>query len=173
MGLSLLTLGIGNTFANIGNVEANLFVFGLILIIVEMFAPGFGVAGGLGIVMLVVAIFMTATTLVEALVLAFLLAGLIALMVVVTLRSAKKGVLAKKLILWSSSNKESGYSSVEAPADLVGKKGVAVTLLRPSGTGEFDGKRIDVVSESEFIEKDTPIVVIRVEGRRIVVEPAE
>ena len=128
MGLSLLSAGIGNTLANIGSVAANLFIFGMILIIIEMFAPGFGVAGGMGIVMLVIAIFMTATTLLEAMILAFLLAGLIVLMVFLTLRSAKKGVLAKKLILWSSSNKAGGYSSVEEQAEPVGKKGVAVTL---------------------------------------------
>jgi membrane-bound ClpP family serine protease len=173
MVLSLLSAGIGNTLANIGNVEANLFVFGIILIIIEMFAPGFGVAGGIGIAMLIVAIFMTANSLVEAMIFAFMLAGLIALMVFVTLRSAKKGVLAKKLILWSSSNKAGGYSSVEEPVELIGQKGVAVTLLRPSGTGEFDGKRLDVVSDSEYIEKDTPIVILRVEGRRIVVEAVE
>jgi membrane-bound serine protease (ClpP class) len=36
---------------------------------------------------------------------------------------------------------------------------------------EIDGKRIDVVTEGEFIEANMPIVVSRVEGIRVIVKP--
>jgi membrane-bound ClpP family serine protease len=35
--------------------------------------------------------------------------------------------------------------------------------------GMIDGQRVDVVTQGELIEKDTPIKVIQVEGRRVVV----
>jgi membrane-bound serine protease (ClpP class) len=55
---------------------------------------------------------------------------------------------------------------------LVGKTGVALTDLRPSGAAEIGGLRTDVVSSTAFIGKNTPITVIQVEGSRIVVEPS-
>lgn len=53
--------------------------------------------------------------------------------------------------------------------ELIGQTGVAVTSLRPSGTATLDGKRVDVVAESGFIERGTPVKVIAVEGLRVVV----
>ena len=48
---------------------------------------------------------------------------------------------------------------------------MATTVLRPAGTADFEGVKLDVVTEGEFIEKGRPLEVIRVEGRRIVVRP--
>jgi membrane-bound serine protease (ClpP class) len=53
--------------------------------------------------------------------------------------------------------------------ELVGQTGVAATALRPSGTATLEGKRVDVVAESGFIERGTPVKVIAVEGLRVVV----
>jgi membrane-bound ClpP family serine protease len=53
----------------------------------------------------------------------------------------------------------------------VGKTGVAKTVLRPAGIGEFNGVKLSVVSDGEFIPKDERIEVFRVEGNRIVVGP--
>jgi membrane-bound serine protease (ClpP class) len=55
----------------------------------------------------------------------------------------------------------------------LGRKGVAVSMLRPSGTGQFDGERLTVLTEGEFVHKGTPIKVVRIEGGKLVVEPAE
>jgi membrane-bound ClpP family serine protease len=48
-------------------------------------------------------------------------------------------------------------------------QGVATTVLRPAGTADFEGVKLDVVTEGEFIDKGARLQVIRVEGRRIVV----
>ena len=55
--------------------------------------------------------------------------------------------------------------------ELVGAEGVAITSLRPAGVGLFDGERLDVVSDSEWIEEGTPIRIDRAEGYRHVVRP--
>jgi len=47
---------------------------------------------------------------------------------------------------------------------------VATTVLRPSGIVNFDGIKLDVVSEGEFIQPGSKVKIIKVEGRRIVVK---
>jgi membrane-bound serine protease (ClpP class) len=54
---------------------------------------------------------------------------------------------------------------------LQGMTGVAASYLRPAGVAQIDGKRIDVLTEGEFIAAGTPIRVTRVEGARVFVEP--
>ena len=68
---------------------------------------------------------------------------------------------------------DQGYNSAVERKDLIGKTGIALTPLRPSGTVQVDGERIDVVSAGEFIAKDQKVVVHEVEGTRIVVRKAE
>ena len=57
--------------------------------------------------------------------------------------------------------------------DLVGRRGVALTDLRPAGTAEFDGKRVDVIAESGMIKAKMPVEVIAVEGVKVTVRPAK
>ena len=56
-------------------------------------------------------------------------------------------------------------------SSLTGKSGVAASYLRPAGVALFDGQRVDVLTQGEFIHEGTPIRVTRVEGARIFVEP--
>ncbi len=56
--------------------------------------------------------------------------------------------------------------------DLQGHTGIAVSYLRPAGIASIDGRRIDVLTEGQYISAGTPIRVVRVEGARIFVEPA-
>ena len=53
--------------------------------------------------------------------------------------------------------------------DLVSQKGVTVTALRPAGMALINGKKVDVVSIGDFIERDIPIKVVDVSGNRVVV----
>ena len=55
--------------------------------------------------------------------------------------------------------------------DLRGRTGTAASFLRPAGIASIDGRRIDVLTEGEFIAQGTPVEVTRVEGARIFVEP--
>lgn len=52
----------------------------------------------------------------------------------------------------------------------VGATGVSTTALRPSGTAEIGGKLVDVVAELGYIDPDTPVRVVRIEGFRVVVD---
>ena len=78
-----------------------------------------------------------------------------------------------RIILTDSTNTESGYVSNINRHDLIGKVGILVTDLRPSGTLLLEGERIDVVSEGSFVTKGTQVKVIKTEGSRIVVRPLD
>ena len=50
-----------------------------------------------------------------------------------------------------------------------GETGIAESFLRPAGIAKFGDKRIDVLSEGDFIEQGEKIVIVRVSGNRVVV----
>jgi len=52
----------------------------------------------------------------------------------------------------------------------IGAKGTSVTVLRPAGIAEIDAQRLDVVTDAEYIDAETPVIVTGVTGNRIVVE---
>ena len=153
--------------------QATLFVIGLLLLIVEMFIPGFGIAGGIGLLFLVLGIILTARTPFEAFVMVIILILLVAGAIAVIMRSAKRGKLSRKLILWSSAKHEEGFSTSEDKSMWIGKEGISLTVLRPAGAGEFEGQRLDVVTDGTYIDKGIKIRIVRTEGRRIVVEPVK
>ncbi len=67
-------------------------------------------------------------------------------------------------------------ASEEQQADLavlVGRYGVAVTTLRPSGTALIDGRRVACISEGPIIEKGTPIQALGVSGGQLLVQVLE
>jgi membrane-bound ClpP family serine protease len=67
-------------------------------------------------------------------------------------------------------SKEGTVSQPQEWSKLVGLTGETITILRPAGAALIQGRRIDVVSRGEFIEKGMPIEVINVDGNRIVVK---
>ena len=64
---------------------------------------------------------------------------------------------------------ESGYVSNVNRVELLGRIAKTSTPLRPSGAIELDGERIDVVSEGSYIGKGISVIIVKVEGSRIVV----
>ncbi|HAL74389.1 MAG TPA: hypothetical protein DCM45_04755 [Clostridiales bacterium] len=164
----LISLNVFSFWESIGTVQAILFVLGLLLLIFEAFTPGFGIAGGSGLVLIIIGIFLTGQKPVDYLIMFLLLIVIVALLLLVILRSAKKGKL-KKIVLRSATSQADGFSSTADYSSLVGSEGVALTVLRPAGTADFGGQRLDVVTDGEFLAKGTRIKIVRTEGRRIVV----
>lgn len=67
-------------------------------------------------------------------------------------------------------SRESGVvSQVPGLADFAGCEGRSVTVLRPGGIATINGKRMDVVSRGEYIDKDRKLVVVEVTGNQIIV----
>jgi membrane-bound ClpP family serine protease len=94
---------------------------------------------------------------------------IVGVVLAIILHSAAKGRLSKTLILQETLNKKDGYIGTEDLEYFLDKEGITLTALRPAGTAEFNGVRLDVVSEGDYISKDTKVKIIEVTGRRIVV----
>jgi membrane-bound ClpP family serine protease len=75
------------------------------------------------------------------------------------------------IFLGDRTDRAIGYESSRAREELVGQRGRAITDLRPSGTALIGQERIDVVSESAWIEEGTEVEVVSAEGYRHVVRP--
>lgn len=151
-------------------IAALCFILGLALVIFEMFHPGFGAPGITGCVLLLLGILLTAKNILTALIMVIVLLAILGVALVIVLRSASKGYISRNLVLYDSMSKASGFGKPEDLDFLIDKEGVALTVLRPAGSADIDGLRLDVVSEGDFIPKNSRIKVIKVDGHRIVVK---
>lgn len=146
-----------------------IFIVGIILLMVEVFAPGFGIPGILGIASMITSIIMASAS-VEQAVISLLVSFVLTIVAIILLiKFGPKKMIFNRITLSTSLNEESGYRSTEDYKEYIGKEGIAITTLRPSGSIEVEGKRLDAVSESVYIEKNTPIKITQVEGSRIIV----
>jgi len=67
--------------------------------------------------------------------------------------------------------KNSHADSKQADKVSVGQTGVASTFLRPSGKIKIGNQKIDAISQGEFIEQGTRIIVDKIEQNHIIVKP--
>ena len=174
----------GALLGTVGSLEIILFLLGVVLLVVEIFLiPGFGVAGISGIVLMIAALVLSRQEFVIPRVpwqwdiflrnlrnvgLGFV--GSLVLLVFL-LRIFPRTPGLKRLILESNQDTLAGYTvqSAESSALLTGRRGNAVTALRPAGKADFEGEILVVETDGEFIEAGTPVEVIEVSGNRIVV----
>lgn len=171
MGLSsLLLFFYGHYISGLAGLESIiLFILGLILIIAELFVPG-GIIGftGLGLVLLSILISGTSMKVMAVNLLIALLVAIIAMVIMMKI-FGKKITIFNKLVLKDATTTEQGYVSNPTRSELLGKTGIALTPLRPSGTVLIDDERIDAVTEGGFINENAKITVVKVEGVRVVV----
>ena len=151
---------------------------GIILFALEIFViPGFGIAGVLGIVAILAGLILslvgagdTSQVVVMAtgrVVLSLLIAVIASL---VMLRFLPRLPFGRRLILEAGLPSNVGYASApDSDSRWRGKRGRASSPLRPAGIAEFEGERVDVVSEGELIDAGQFVEVTRVDGNRIVV----
>jgi membrane-bound serine protease (ClpP class) len=161
-------------FESINTVSIILFVVGMVLLLIELFVPGFGIFGGLGLVALVLCIVFQAQSVLEALILLLGIGAIVVALAIIAARSLKRGWLYRSpLVLKDSEEREAGYVSNEDYSHLAGHTGISITPLRPAGVAEFDNRKADVVTEGEFIPARSSITVTRVVGSRIIVKELE
>ncbi|MFW5699958.1 MAG: NfeD family protein, partial [Bacteroidota bacterium] len=167
------------------NWEVLVFIIGVILIGVEIFAiPGFGIAGVSGIVLMVVGLTMSMVDNVifelngvaafNKVVKAFaivMLSMVIAMIGSITLskRFLTTGSLSF-LALQTSQLSTDGFIGIDIrQKSLVGKTGVTMTMLRPSGKVIIDNEIYDAKAEIGYIEKNVDVKVIRDETGQVYV----
>ncbi len=147
--------------------------FAFLLLFFEIaIIPGFGICGITGIILLAASVGiaywkLTSTLAMIATILAVL--GLVFLVIFLffILPHTKLG---HALILKESAMADEG-SAVDDNSRYVGLEGVAITNLRPSGNAKILDERVDVITDGQFVEKGTPVRVIKTVAGRIVVAP--
>ncbi|MDD4169064.1 MAG: NfeD family protein [Desulfotomaculaceae bacterium] len=148
------------------------FILAVIAFVLEVFVfPGFGISGVIGIILVgwgVMLVAVDATQVTEAMVLAIIVTIII---LIVGLRLMSRYNLWRRLSLQNKQLKNDGYIA-PAPGLIFynGKEGIAMTPLRPAGSVEVNGHRLDVITEGEFISPGARVRVIKVEGTRVVVK---
>ena len=166
-----------------GVVELILFAVGFVLLAVEVFLiPGFGVVGLSGLACIMIALLLSLQKFglpdpglpetVEIfftnllVVLGSICGSAVVFLLLLRLLPATK--FGRRLVLEAAETVESGYTVGSAEKRLlVGKTGVALTTLRPSGKAEIDGASVLVVTDGEFLDAGTLIVVEEVRGNRV------
>lgn len=173
-----------------------LMIVGLVLLAIEVFVlPGFGIAGIAGIGCLALGAFMALIPRLPKLVpiegmdepsltshfTEIALRNLTITMLLVALfawllsKYLPKTTLYHALVLETGLSNADGYVASNSTKyhQFLGQEGVARTMLRPAGTAEFGGERLDVVTSGDLVPQGTRIRVVRVEGGRVVVERVE
>ena len=167
--------------------ELLVFIAGVICLGIELFVlPGFGVMGMLGIGLMVTSLAMslvgtsptiasetgTLTTALGRVMISIAAAGAAMILIVNRLGESRFGgwiVLRTELARGKSPSEEDFRSQPAAWTTYDGQSGEAMTDLRLSGKAKIRGELVDVVSQFEYIPAGTPIVVVEVEGARVVV----
>ncbi len=150
-----------------------LIALGILLVFIEiLILPGFGAAGVPGIIIFCVGVGMIWTNAGVKTALIFTSIALIFVIpiAIILLSLIRETSIGKTFILDAAESSDKGYHA--APRELtalVGKSGKTITPLRPAGVALINGQRVDIVTQGEFVEPETEIEVIQVEGSRVVV----
>ncbi|MFH1061755.1 MAG: NfeD family protein [Candidatus Omnitrophota bacterium] len=162
-------------------VDMGIFSLGIVLLFIEVFyIPGFGLTGILGILFIFIGLVLMLVkhpfvfpslefsnafyTLAKAFIITFFVA-------IIGIRYLPKTSIFKKIQLLARETNELGFQTKSLPEKIsIGTIGISKTMLRPSGRALFDQDSIDVTTQGEFIPKDKPIIVVRIQGNKVFVE---
>ena len=147
---------------------AGMIVTGLVLVAVDFYLPGF-VLASVGALLMLGASALCASIygLVPAVALFIVEVALGVAVAYAAIHYFPKTAVGRKMILAKTQTGE--RAQVAHNPDMVGRLGMAHSVLRPSGMAIIDGKRLDVVAESGMIERGSPIQVVAVQDNRLVV----
>ena len=145
---------------------------GVILLVVEVFMPGFGIPGISGSLLLLASIVMAWIEYGPKVGLGMSVAvlALMGIAISISLKSVGNGNLTNSELVLKDAVNDGGKAEREEMQALVGQEGTALTALRPVGAAEFACGKLNVQSDGEFIEKGTQVRIMRVNGTMIFVK---
>lgn len=124
-----------------------LVILGLSFLFLEIFIPG-GILGIVGLILLSAGIFMTADSVLQGVAYVSSMLLIFGILIALSFRISRTRRFWQRFSLSTKQSNQEGY--VAPTADLenyVGCEGVALSPLRPAGTAEVNGNRLDVVTE--------------------------
>lgn len=169
--------------------EVLLFAAGVCCILLEMFVlPGVAIFGLGGGIMIIASLVLASQTFVlphneyqlaqlrdSLLSLIGVFAGVIALAIVMRRYLPYSPFFSHVMLAPPSGAELEDLEHRESLVDfehLLGHSGVASTQLTPSGKARFEGQLVDVIADGEVIDRGTEVVVVEVQGNRVLVRSA-
>ncbi|HUT32615.1 MAG TPA: NfeD family protein [Planctomycetota bacterium] len=166
------------------------FIFGVFLVILELFVPSFGLLTMGAIACFIASVWGVYDPQRPAGAIAMgILAPVLALSVLyfglkyvprmswgrgLVLRHPQdEGVRERPTVSETVSLTPDGGTAESELSPLVGKEGIAHSELRPAGVAFIGSRRVDVVTEGSLIPANTRIRVVTVEGNRVVVRKVQ
>ena len=149
-----------------------LFGLGMLLVTAEVFIPSLGILGMLAALSLIgsiVAAFAEGTG--TGMTVLLLTAVLVPIVMTFGIKLFPKTPIGRKITARGFSF-EDGRGVDRRDEDLPGEVGVVEAMLRPAGIARIGGRRVDVVSRGETIDKGETVTVVEVSGNRVVVARA-
>jgi len=168
------------------NWEIIIFIVGFILIGIEvLILPGFGIFGISGIVLMISGLILSlldnvifdfdnvaparVSAAIGTVMISIILSFFISIWASSKLFASRKGIF-RNFALHTTISTDRSYVGVDREDEsLVGKKGIAQTVLRLSGKISVEGAIYDAMSEGSFIEKGERIRVVRHEAGQVYV----
>ncbi|MBU1345101.1 MAG: serine protease [Proteobacteria bacterium] len=144
-------------------------VLGILVAIAEIFIPSMGILAAIALALFLYSLYLVFTSISTTAGMVF--TGLDMVLVPVLIVFGMKILAKSPLALRRELSKQDGVvSQKQGHEAYLHMKGTSVTDLRPAGMAEINSQRVDVVTDGEYIDAGTPIVVTGVTGNRIIVE---
>jgi len=144
-------------------------IIGIMVIIAEIFIPSLGLLTAIALIVFFYSLYLSFTTISTTAGMIFTGMDLVIIPVLIVL--GMKMLVRSSLTLKQELSKQDGVVSQKKELETyINMKGKSVTDLRPAGMAEINSQRVDVVTDGEYIDKDTSIVVTGVTGNRVIVE---
>jgi len=141
---------------------------GVVVIIAEIILPSGGILSIVALAVFGYSLFIVFNEISMIIGFSFVAADLILIPVLVIV--GLKLLARSPVTLRKTLSRKEGVSSQSSELEsYVGRQGSALTDLRPAGIAVINGKRVDVVTRGEYLEKDSAIIVTAVTGNQIIV----
>ena len=149
-----------------------IYLLGAILIVVEIFVPAHGMLAVVGLAVLGYAVVQTfVLSQIAGLVALIALAILLPTLAIIAVKTWHRTFIGRRISPPNPVLTDEDRLPIESLQGLMGKTGRALTLLRPVGTCEFDGQRVECMSEYGMIDKDTEVEAVGLVDRTVSVRP--
>ena len=152
-----------------------LYILCAILLVIEIFVPSFGLLTVLSLLCLaggIALFFKMGVT--AGYIGIFLAIILIPAVLIIVYRIFPKTSMGKKLTLQKVVRaKGDAIQDSAVLQQMLNRTGIVVTPLRPVGMCEFDGQKLECVSESGYIPIQKKVKIIHIEGTQLTVRAVE
>jgi len=144
-------------------------IVALLVVVTEIFIPSLGILTLIALSLFIYSLYIVYTSISTTVGVIFTIIDIT--MVPLILLMGVKILASSPLALKRELSKETGVESQQKDIKkYVNMTGTAITDLRPAGIAQIESHRLDVVTDAEYIQAGTPVIVTGATGNRIIVE---